>query len=448
MRTVAAASLIALLFAAFLLGHRAAPVDFTIPEPLPEILRDTKHLEPAAFEIEQPLAEWDHLTPPAAPTVRLVAQATPPPTFSRPKSIATDRERKPTIPVSRPRVSFVSNLDFDAVPTGHLSQLNWHAGETLHGAAIPTPVLVAQGETDGGTLCVTAAVHGDELNGIESVRELMYGINTSRLSGRVIGVPIVNLQGFQRHSRYLSDRRDLNRFFPGNPRGSVASRMAHSFFNDIIRHCDYLVDLHTGSFHRTNLPQLRANLHNPGVLALTEGFGATTILHSEGGIGTLRRAAVDAGIPAVTLEAGEPLRLEEAAVEHTVKALYTLMNTLGMYPKLSLWGNPAPTYYSSHWVRAEQGGMLFSRVKLGRKVREGDVLGTVTDPINNEQTEVLAPFSARVIGMAVNQFVMPGYATFHLAAEADIDDVIEVEPGHESGVEVAVADTAGNERSE
>ena len=146
------------------------------------------------------------------------------------------------------------------IPPGSLVQTTWTAGEALHGAQIPTPVLVARGKEAGPRLCVTAAVHGDELNGIEAVRRLMYSINPEKLSGTVVGVPIVNLQGFQRHSRYLSDRRDLNRFFPGNPRGSSASRMAYSFFNDIVSTCDGLVDLHTGSFHRTNLPQLRADL--------------------------------------------------------------------------------------------------------------------------------------------------------------------------------------------
>lgn len=327
------------------------------------------------------------------------------------------------------------------VPPGTLVQTTWTAGEALHGAQIPTAVLVARGKKEGPRLCVTAAVHGDELNGIESVRRLMYSINPAKLSGSVVGVPIVNLQGFQRQSRYLSDRRDLNRFFPGNPRGSSASRMAYSFFNDIILTCDGLVDLHTGSFHRTNLPRLRADLQNEDVLELTRGFGSTVILHSTGGEGTLRRSAVNAGIPAVTLEAGEPLRLQEDAVDHTVKALFTLLDTMKMYNKRSLWGNPEPTYYSSAWVRADQGGILMSEVKLGHKVRAGDELGTVTNPISNEQVAILAPYSGRIIGMALNQFVMPGFATFHLATEGAPSEVDGDEHAHADGVNVAVFDS-------
>lgn len=331
---------------------------------------------------------------------------------------------------------------------GKLVQTSWTAGEALHGAQIPTPVLVARGVNDGPTLCVTAAVHGDELNGIEAVRRLMYTLNPEKLTGTVIGVPIVNLQGFQRHSRYLADRRDLNRFFPGNPQGSSASRMAYNFFNEVIRRCDGLVDLHTGSFHRTNLPQLRADLQNADVLALTKGFGSTVILHSTGGDGTLRRAAVQAGIPAVTLEAGEPLRLQEDAVDHTVKALFTLLDTMQMYNKRSLWGNPEPTYYSSSWIRADQGGILLSSVKLGRRVKTGDQLGTVTDPISNEQVPIKAPYSGRIIGMALNQFVMPGFATFHLATEGALDG-LEDDPHYQSeGLDVAATESLSADESE
>ena len=348
-----------------------------------------------------------------------------------------------------------SNLDvatFDLlgaqVQPGQLVRTTWGAGEALHGAQIPTPVLVAHGLNPGPTMCVTAAVHGDELNGIEAVRRFMYSIKPDKLRGTVIGVPIVNLQGFSRHSRYLSDRRDLNRFFPGNPKGSSAARMAHSFFNNIVNRCDGLVDLHTGSFHRTNLPQLRADLKNTDVVDLTHGFGSTVILHSTGSDGTLRRAAVDAGIPAVTMEAGEPLRLEEDAVEHTVKALFTLLDTLKMYNKRSFWGNPEPAYYSSAWIRADQGGLLLSQVKLGRKVKVGDILGTVTDPISNEEVTITAPYPGRVIGMALNQYVMPGYATYHLANTAELDELPEEEHFHAEGIDVAISDNLGSDESE
>ena len=305
---------------------------------------------------------------------------------------------------------------------GTLKRLTWNATEAFSGTAVPTPVLAAHGTLKGPVLCLTAAVHGDELNGIETVRRVMYELNPEELSGTIIGVPIVNLQGFQRHSRYLPDRRDLNRYFPGHPRGSSASRIAYSFFTEVISQCDGVVDLHTGSFHRTNLPQIRADLNNESVVRLTQGFGSTIILHSEGGVGTLRRACVESGIPAVTLEAGEPLRLGDREVKHSVKGIFTLLETLGMYDKRGIRGNPEPVYFTSEWVRADTGGILFSAVKLGKRIRPDDLLGTVTDPISNEREEIRSPFAGRVIGMALNQFVMPGFATYHIGIEADDAD--------------------------
>jgi predicted deacylase len=304
------------------------------------------------------------------------------------------------------------------VAPGEYRRLSWSATELFEGVPVSTPVLVVNGELPGPTLCLTAAVHGDELNGIEMVRRVMHDLDPQKLSGAVIGVPIVNVQGFRRGSRYLPDRRDLNRFFPGNARGSAASRIAHSFFTSIVSHCGALVDLHTGSFERANLPQLRADLRNPDVLTLTEGFGSTVILHSTPSSGTLRHAATRAGIPTVTLEAGGPSVLEPTEVKHGVKGIETLLNSLGMIRKVRLWGDPEPVYYRSTWVRADSGGILLADVRIGSSVREGDLLGTITDPMNNASTSVYSPHSGRVIGMARNQVVMPGFAAFHIGIQA------------------------------
>lgn len=292
----------------------------------------------------------------------------------------------------------------------------------------PTPVLVLHGAKAGPTLCLTAAVHGDELNGIEIVRRVLYHLDVKKLSGTIIGVPIVNLQGFHRASRYLTDRRDLNRYFPGNPKGSSASRIAHSFFNRIISHCDALIDLHTGSFNRTNLPQLRADLSNARVLDLTHGFGATVVLHNEGAEGTLRRAATDAGIPAVTLETGAPMQLQEDAVSHGVKGIQTLLNKLGMVKKVSLWGDPEPVYYQSVWVRADQAGILFSQVSLGQRVKAAQLLGTITDPITNIRQEIRSPHKGRVLGMAINQVVQPGFAAYRIGIQTSEQEIPKETP--------------------
>jgi predicted deacylase len=276
------------------------------------------------------------------------------------------------------------------IAAGTTQRLSWIATELFEGVPVSTPVFVVNGGQPGPTLCLTAAIHGDELNGIEMVRRIMHDIG-----------------------------RDLNRYFPGNPNGSSAARIAHSFFQNVVTHCDALIDLHTGSFERANLPQIRADLRDPDVLTLAQGFGATVILHSTPGVGTLRHAATQAGIPSVTLEAGGPLELELNEVKHGVKGIETLIASLGMMHKRRFWGDPEPVYYRSTWVRAESGGILFSDVSLGSSVRKGDLLGTITDPMSNVRVELRAPYSGRIIGMSRNQVVMPGFAAFHVGIQTD-----------------------------
>jgi predicted deacylase len=319
-----------------------------------------------------------------------------------------------------------------------MRRLTWSASKIFEGVSSETPVLVVNGGEPGPVLCITAAVHGDELNGIEMVRRVFQDLQPADLRGAAIGIPIVNIQGFRRGSRYLPDRRDLNRFFPGNPQGSSAARIAHSLFENIIRNCSALVDLHTGSFYRTNLPQVRADLALPTVADLAHGFGGMLVLNSVAAPGTLRRAATDAGIPAVILEAGEPLRLQPRQVDQGVAGLKRLLRSLGMTRSATLLRQPEPVYYRSRWVRADHGGVLFSAVRLGQTVRAGDTLGTVTDPITNEENLILAPVDGRVIGMAVNQVVMPGFAAFHLGTEA--------QPGPVLAATDVATDEAGKDR--
>ena len=312
------------------------------------------------------------------------------------------------------------------IPPGTSRRLSWSATELFEGVPVSTPVLAINGALPGPKLCLTAAVHGDELNGVEMVRRVLHDVNPDKLSGAIIGVPIVNVQGFRRGSRYLPDRRDLNRYFPGNPTGSAAARIAHSFFTNVIAHCDALIDLHTGSFERANLPQIRADLRNPDVVTLTQGLGGMVILHSTPAVGTLRHAATQAGIPAVTLEAGGPSVLELNEVKHGVNGIETLISTIGMQRKLRLWSDPEPVYYRSSWVRADSGGILLADVSLGSTVQEGDLLGTINDPMSNARSEVRSPYSGRIIGMARNQVVMPGFAAFHVGiatVEAPVDEM-------------------------
>lgn len=309
------------------------------------------------------------------------------------------------------------------VEAGKRATLGWHANNEVAGLQVDTPVLIAHGVSPGPVLCLTSAIHGDELNGIEIVRRVYHSIDPETLAGTLIGVPVVNLVGFQRASRYLPDRRDLNRYFPGNPRGSLASRVAYSFFEAVIRHCDYLVDLHTGSFHRTNLPQLRADLSNPRILAMTKGFGAIAVLHSNDRDRSLRSAATRAGIAAVTIEAGEPMRLQPEEVEQGVRAIESLMDSLGMIARFHLWVDPQPVFYESIWVRTSGSGILLSSVELGDRVEIGQTLGAVVDPVSNARDVLKSPVRGRVLGMALNQIVMPGFAAFRVGIESREEDI-------------------------
>ena len=230
----------------------------------------------------------------------------------------------------------------------------------------------------------------------------------------MIGVPIVNIQGFYRGTRYLPDRRDLNRYFPGNPRGSAATRIAHSFFTrgrppllrlDRPAHRLAQSDEPAAGTRRSALPQ---------VARMTQAFGATVVLHSVGDRGSLRRAASEAGIPSVTFEMGEPMRVQPEQVEHGAKAIETLLYSLGMTRQRRYWGDPEPVYYASKWVRVDHGGILFSDVALGERVSEGELLGVVTDPISNQQHRIYAPISGRMLGMALNQVVLPGFAAYRI----------------------------------
>lgn len=305
----------------------------------------------------------------------------------------------------------------NVVPAGSKLKLVWHSSAMGTGD-LGAPVTVINGSNPGPVLCLTGGVHGDELNGVEVVNRMLRKLEPDSLSGTVIGVPVVNVGGFQRSSRYLADRRDLNRYFPGSTGGSAASRLAHSFFHSVIRACDYLVDFHTGSFERANLPQVRGNLRLREVLEFTRFFGATTVLHSEGSRGMLRSAATEAGIPAVTFEIGGPIRLEQKEIEFGVRAIETLMNKLNMTSRLRVWTETQPVLYRSTWVRTNQGGFLLAKVGLGDKVQAGQALGLVRDPLSGSESTIMAHQPGRIIGLALNQQVMPGYAVFHLGVES------------------------------
>lgn len=313
----------------------------------------------------------------------------------------------------------------EIVMPGTMKTLKWFSVQAPGGVEVGTPVIVINGAAPGPVLALTAAIHGDELNGIEMIRQVVHNIDPAKLKGVVVGIPIVNLEGFWRKDRYIGDRRDLNRYFPGNPDGSYPSRVAHALFTDIINHCDMVIDLHTGSYYRENLPQLRADLSVDQVADIAKGFGALTALQSKAPSGSLRGAATAAGIPAVVMEIGGPLSLEPDKVDAGVKSIRTFLKVVGMMDKFKFLPTPQPIFYGSEWVRAESGGILMTKVKLGASVKEGEVLAEVIDPVTNEVTQTLSPINGTILGRAQNQFVSPGFALFRVGIRHTAEELEE-----------------------
>ena len=279
------------------------------------------------------------------------------------------------------------------------------------------PVFVARGLTPGPTLCLTAGIHGDELNGVEVARRVFADIDPQALRGTLIVLPAINAEGVRAGNRYLSDGRDLNRAFPGRAGGSVAALIAHAIFTKVLGHCDALVDLHTASNQRANLPQIRADLSAPEIRELAVHFGVGIVVAGSGPDGSLRREAAKAGIPAIIYEAGEPLRFQEDEIDRGVEGVENVMAYLDMTEGADVTIPDDRIYQRSKWVRTalRNGGFFFPSAGLGDIVNTGDSLGKIVDPLTDASFEVISPIAGEVIGMAVPQPVLSGYALFHLA---------------------------------
>ena len=369
-----------------------------------------------------------------------------------PAALADDPAGEAPPPSETPSPAEAFTLLDTRIAPGTIERLVLRSSESFSGSRVETPIVVIHGSIPGPTLCIVAGIHGDEVNGVEVVRRAVASLDATALRGTVIAVPIANISAFRRGSRYLPDRRDLNRYFPGRPRGSSASRIAHAFFSEIVRQCESVVDLHTGSFHRINLHQLRANLSDDETRELAVAFGAGVIVNNAGQPGTLRRAATDAGIPAITVEAGEPARFAERHVVQALDGIQRLLYARGMIETQESRMVPQPStvaYLSTHWVRCDHGGILVSRVELGQEVEAGYELGTISDPLSDRVVTLVAPHSGRVIGMALDQVVMPGFAAYHLGytprmLESD-GEAIKRQAPQETGVTI---DPEGMDREE
>ena len=302
------------------------------------------------------------------------------------------------------------------VRPGELARLELPVARLVTGTWLALPVAVLNGRAPGPRLWLSATIHGDELNGMEIIRRVLRDLDPESLRGTVIAVPVVNVFGFVEQNRYLPDRRDLNRSFPGSAKGSLAARLAHLFVKEVVEKCQYGLDFHTGSQHRENLPQIRTNLEHPETRRLAEAFGAPFIYQSPPIRGTLRSAARRRGVHYLLYEGGEPLRFNDDAIACGVRG------TLRVLAALDMWASeiddlPRPfEASSSRWLRASRSGILHLDVALGDLVEKGQVLGHIgVDFFSAKARPVKAPHDALVIAHTNNPLVNQGDALIHLA---------------------------------
>jgi len=298
-----------------------------------------------------------------------------------------------------------------------LSRLADHTDMTLRARVI-------HGKKPGPVIFVSGAIHGDKIIGVEIIRRISQMKILSKIKGTLILIPVVNGYGFLGMFRYLPDRRDLNRVFPGTEKGSSASQLAHTFMQEIVSKCDYGIDLHSGAIHRENLPQIRADLDNPEVKELAVKFGASIMLNSILRDGSLREAAGSVGCKMLLYEAGEALRFNETAVRIGVKGVLGVMRHIEMLPKLKRTRRQItpvqPT--SSHWVRSPISGLMRATHGLGDAVKKGDIIASVSGPLGEEESHVLAKYSGVIIGRTNLPIVNRGDALYHIAKVDDLED--------------------------
>ena len=345
------------------------------------------------------------------------------------------------------------------VAAGQRARIEIPVGRVPSQAMVSLPVRAINGSREGVSLWLSAAIHGDEINGVEIIRRVLDVLDPKRLSGTVIAAPIVNVFGFSSHSRYLPDRRDLNRSFPGSRKGSLAARLAKILMSEIVEPCSHGIDLHTGSAGRINLPQLRCDLDDEETRRWAEAFGAPVILHTKGPGGSLRRVASKSGKRVIVYEAGEVLRYNSVAIEVGVRGVLSAMAWLGMIDEDTVARHPEPpappVSCTEHtWVRAQRGGIVHIDVELGARVTKKQALAVISDPMGDREDVLRSPAEGYVIGGITNPLVHRGDAVLHLAkVPAGETDSLEM-PEHlassdkatPDGLEFPVSDPDGSTR--
>ena len=301
------------------------------------------------------------------------------------------------------------------VPPGQIRRVGLDLGQSFLGNAFRTPVIVMNGRAPGPTLCLTATVHGNEINGAEVIHRLSRTLDPEKLKGRLLAIPVVNLPGFLQFERNLPSGQDPNRYYPGHPNRDPASRLAHTLLKQIVEpHCTYLVDLHTAASRRINFPHLRVNPDEPRDIAFAKVFGSMPVLWEDGSRRMLRRAASAMGKPAVSIEFGGADTIQPAMVSTVMGALERLLQGLHMTEGVPPAAETQMTYPDSQWLRAEAGGLFINAKAAGDEVRKGETLGVIANLFDGGEQPIVAPETGRLLGVAESQFVLPGYGLYHL----------------------------------
>lgn len=301
------------------------------------------------------------------------------------------------------------------IPRGKGRALRLTVAESYFGTEIHIPVYVRRGREDGPAVFVSGAMHGDEINGTGAIHAIIADPPFELAAGTLIMVPVINVQGFERHERYLPDRRDLNRCFPGSQRGSFASRMARAFMEGIVARCDYGIDLHSAAVRRTNMPHVRADMSDPQLAAFARAFGTELIVDSTGPAGSLRRAAMDQGCRTLIMEAGEVWKVEHTVAEYGIQGIANCLRHLGMVTGEMIVPPFSIVSDRTQWIRAKSGGFLRFHAGPGDQVERGEVLATNIDFAGRRRSKVTAPSSGIIIGMTTSPAVAPGDPVFHIA---------------------------------
>lgn len=319
------------------------------------------------------------------------------------------------------------------IPAGERRKIDIRVAKLYDFTGMNVPVEVVRGKDAGPTLFVCAAIHGDEINGVEIIKRLLNHPSLKSIKGNLIAVPIVNVFGFNTKSRYLPDRRDLNRSFPGNSEGSLASQLAHMFLQEVVYKSTHGIDLHTGAIHRSNLPQLRGALDDPETRRLAEAFNVPVMINSASRDGSLRDAASSRGIPILLYEGGEALRFNEHVIRIGLQGILSVMQAINMLPHTTHKDSRYTPFLarSSYWVRAPHSGTLIAERTLGDIVKVGETLGVVSDPFGEHRFPVLASHAGIIVGQTMLPLVNDGDACFHIASYEDSKQAIEATPPQE-----------------